>query len=85
MVDILQHLQKYAPSTSHTREVPVPNISEVRTLTEIAFHWVLFSGDQLTAKCARGVRIRSNSTNSADCLVPVAKDWHAKVMFLEGI
>ena len=89
MVDILQHLQKYAPSTSHTREVSVPTTNEVRSLTKIAFHRLLFGGDQLTAKRARGgVRIRNNSTNSADRLeglLPVAEDWHAKVIFLEVI
>ena len=87
MVDILQHLQKYAPSTSHTREVPVPTTNEVRSLSEIAFYRLLFGGDQLTAKRARGgVCIRNNSTNSADRLeglLPVAEDWHAKVPFLE--
>ena len=54
---------------------------------EIAFHRLLFGGDQLTAKRARaGVRIRNNSVNSADRLeglLPVAEDWHEKVVFLE--
>ena len=85
MVDILQHLQKYAPSTSHTREVPVPTTNEVRSLSKIALHWLLFGGDQLTAKRARGggVRTRNNSANSADHLeglLAVAEDWHAKVV-----
>ena len=59
----------------------------MRSLTEIAFHRLLFGGDQLTAKRARaGIRIRNNSTNDAEHLegsLPVAKDWHAKVVFLE--
>ena len=68
IVDILQHLQKYTPSKSRTREVPVPTTNEVRSLSKIALHWLLFGGDQLTAKRARGggVRIRNNSANSAD-------------------
>ena len=71
IVDILQHLQKYTPSTSRTREVPVPTTNEVRSLNKIALHWLLFGGDQLTAKRARGARgggvcIRNNSANSAD-------------------
>ena len=87
MVDILDDLQRYAPSTLKTRDVPVPNTNEVRSLKEIAFHRLLFGGDQLTAKRARvGIRIRNNSTNSADRLeglLPVAEDWHAKVVLLE--
>lgn len=87
IVDILDELRKYAPSRSETRDVPIPNTSEVRSLKEIAFHRLLFGGDQLTAKRARaGVRIRNNSINNADRLeglLPVAEDWHAKVVFLE--
>ena len=87
IVDILDELQKYAPSESHTREVPIPNTTEVKSLKEIAFHRLLFGGDQLTAKRARaGIRIRNNSMNSADRLeglLPVAEDWHTKVVFLE--
>ena len=67
-----------------TPEVSLPTTNEVRSLTEIAFHWLLFGGEQLTAKRARGVRIRNNSTNSADRLeglLPIAEDWHAKVVF----
>ena len=52
----------------------------------MAFHRILFGGNQLTAKRARGkVRIRKNSTNSADRLeglLPVSEDWHTKVVFL---
>ena len=86
-MDILEELQKFAPSKSQTTNVPVPNTSEVRSLKEITFHRLLFGGDQLTAKRARaGVRIRNNSVNNADRLeglLPVAEDWHAKVVFLE--
>ena len=87
IVEILDELQKYAPSEPHTIEVPIPNTPEVMFLKEIAFHHLLFGGDQLTAKRARtGVRIRNNSVNSADRLeglLPVVEDWHAKVVFLE--
>ena len=87
IVDVLQELHKYVPSKSETKEVQVPGTNKVRSLSEIAFHRVLFGGDQLTAKRARGgVRIRNNSTNSADRLeglLPVSEDWHAKVVFLE--
>ena len=87
VVDILHELHRYVPTKSETKEVPVPDSTEVRSLSEIAFHRLLFGGDQLTAKRARaGVRIRNNSTNSADRLeglLPVAEDWHAKVVFLE--
>ena len=87
IVDILQDLQKYAPAVSQTTEVHVPNSSEVKSLREIAFHRLLFGGDQLTAKRARaGIRIRNNSTNGEDRLeglLPVAEDWHAKVVLLQ--
>ena len=87
MVDILQELQRYAPSVSQTTKVHVPNSSEVKSLREIASHQLLLGGDQLTAKRARaGVRIRNNSTNGEDRLeglLPVAEDWHAKAVLLE--
>ena len=85
IVDVLQELQKYVPSKSETKGVRVPGTNEVRSLSEITFHHVLFGGDQLTAKRARGgVRIRNSSTNSADHLVLlVYEDWHAKIVFLE--
>ena len=48
------------------------------------FSLLLFGGDQLTTKRARaGVRICNNSMNGAEGLLPVAEDWHAKVVFLE--
>ena len=87
MVDILHELHRYVPAKSETKKVPIPDGTEVWPLSEIAFHRLLFGSDQLTVKHARaGVRIRNNSTNSADRLeglLPVAKDWHAKVVFLE--
>ena len=83
IVDILDELQKFAPSKSHTVDIP----PKWRSLKEIAFHRLLFGGDQLTAKRARaGVRIRNNSVNSSDRLeglLPVSEDWHAKMVFLE--
>ena len=42
MVDILQDLQRYAPSVSQTTEVHVPNSSEVKSLREIPFHRLLY-------------------------------------------
>ena len=57
-MDILDELQKFAPSKSQTIDIPVPNSCEVRSLKEIVFHRLIFGGDQLTAKHARaGVRI----------------------------
>ena len=82
--DILDDLQKYAPSTSNTRDVPVPYTNEVRSLKEIAFHRLLFGGDQLTTKRARvGIRVRTNSADRLEGLLPVEEDWHAKVVLLE--
>ena len=50
------------------------------------FHRVLFGGDQLTAKRARGSQyVRSNSLRGKDRLEglkPVVEDWHAKVCLL---
>lgn len=36
IVDILDELQKFTPSSSQTTKVPIPNSSEVRSLKEIA-------------------------------------------------
>ena len=50
------------------------------------FHHILFGGDMLTAKHARGSKyVRSNSTRGLDRLeglLPVAEDWHTKVCLL---
>ena len=54
---------------------------------EASFHTVVFGGDQLTAKRARGSQmIRSNSITSShkiSSLLSIAEDWHAKLCFLE--
>ena len=50
------------------------------------FHHILFGGDMLTGKRARGSKyVRSNSTRGLDRLeglLPVAKDWHTNVCLL---
>lgn len=56
-------------------------------IPKTSFHMVLFGGDQLTAKRARGSQmIRSNSITSNDqinSLLPTAEDWHTKLCFVE--
>ena len=64
----------------------VPGSSESVDITTDQFHYLLFGGDMLTAKRARGGKdIRSNSERGKDRLeglTPVVEDWHAKVCLL---
>ena len=86
MVDVLVNLQQYVPLTIHSKEVEVPSTEETMSMQEAHIHQILFGGDFLTAKRARGAqRIRSNSTHDYDKLkgfLPVSEDWHTKQCFL---
>ena len=45
---------------------------------------VLLGGDHLTAARARGAnKTKDAPTSRLEGLVPVAEDWHTKVIFLE--
>ena len=87
MIHIMEHGHKYVPTSTQTVEVDLPESGDKLTLTKTSFHTLLFGGDQLTAKRARGSQmIRSNSISSSEQingLLPTAEDWHAKLCFLE--
>ena len=90
MVDLLEELQQYVPLTLSAKDVKVSNSEdqseESVILQEAHIHQILFGGDFLTAKRARGAqRVRSNSSHDYDKLkgfLPVSEDWHAKQCFL---
>ena len=86
MIDILEHLHQYVPTTTGTVELPLPDTGEKMTIPETDFHTLVFGGDQLTAKRARGGQaIRCNSVKEEHKLLgilPAAEDWHAKVVLL---
>ena len=89
MVDILAKLHQYVPlheihSTITTEETP-----EKEPVTVEILHKLLLGGDLLTAIRAKGAqRIRKNSEHPVGRLqgfIPVAEDWHAKVVLMEVI
>ena len=86
MISIMEHAQQYVPTNTKDIEIDLPAIEEKLSLSITEFHKVLFGGDQLTAKRARGSqRIRCNSIDTLEqlCgLVPTSEDWHTKVCFL---
>ena len=86
MIEILEHLHQYVPTATGTIDLPLPDIGEKMTISKTDFHTLLFGGDQLTAKRARGGQaIRANSVEDEHKLfglLPVAEDWHAKVALL---
>lgn len=74
------------PCTCTRRYIPKKVIEHDDVLREV-HHKVLLGGDQMTAARTRGSKIiRMNSSNDSkllSTLVPVAEDWHTKVVLLE--
>lgn len=88
MISIMEHNHQYVPTTTTNMEIKFPVLSEkLKMEKKKKFHTLLFGGDQLTAKRARGSQmIRCNSiisTQQINGLLPTAEDWHAKLCFLE--
>lgn len=85
MISILETLHKYVPTLTTTERIDVSD-SETLEVPVDKFHYLLFGGDFLTAKRARGGQnIRSNSERGKDRLeglMPVVEDWHGKVCLL---
>ena len=73
MVDILQHLQEYAPSTSHTREVPVCDF-----LSDVHFSNLVIFGEARPTYCAYpvvGVALRDHVTDQLEVMVVDGTLW----------
>ena len=85
MISIMETLHKYVPTQTTMERIDVPN-SESFEVPLDRFHYLLFGGDLLTAKRARGGQnIRCNSERGKDRLeglIPVVEDWHGKVCLL---
>ena len=85
MIEIMHQLQAYAPLETEACTVDIPTVGKKEVHAD-SFHNVLFGGDVLTAKRARGSKhIRGTSIRGKDRLEglkAVVEDWHAKVCFL---
>ena len=85
MIAIMEHLQQYVPLETESSTINIEGIGEKEVYAD-HFYSVLFGGDLLTAKRARGSQhIRSNSLRGKERLEglkPVIEDWHAKVCLL---
>ena len=81
----MEHFQQYVPVESETSKISIPGVGE-KEIHSDKFHHILFGGDLLTAKRARGSQYtRSNSLRGKDRLEgfkPVVEDWHAKMCFI---
>ena len=79
MIAIMEELQDYVPTVTEEVDLSIPNVGD-RIAHAVYFHHILFGGDMLTAKRARGSQyIRSNSLRGTKQLLglqPVAEDWH---------
>lgn len=85
MISIMDTIQQYVPVHTEAVTVDIPGVGE-KVVHGDWFHHIIFGGDMLTAKRARGSQhVRSNSARGLDRLeglLPVAEDWHAKVCFI---
>lgn len=82
----MSEFQKYVPIVEVVRDVYVPSVDRTVQVTNALAHSILFSGDQKTAARGRGAqkaKIKAVSPiRRLDGLIPVAADWHAKVILL---
>ena len=87
MIGIMEHLHQYVPTITDTINIDLPASGDKLEMTKTNFHTIVFGGDQLTAKRARGSqKIKSNSITSTEQisgLLPTAEDWHAKLCLLQ--
>ena len=83
----MEHNHQYVPTITNTVDIDLLSSNDKLKIVKTEFHTILFGGDQLTAKRARGSQmIRSNSVTASEQingLLPVSEDWHAKLCFLQ--
>lgn len=87
MVDILTTLHQYVLLHEVQVTTSKSDAQVDGTATTELLHKVLFGGDLLTAiRAKRAQHIRQNSEHPVGRLegfIPVAEDWHAKVVLME--
>lgn len=87
MVDILSHLHRYVPMVEYTEDAVVPSTDITVPVSKASVHPILIGGDQLTAARARSaLKAKANEDKPSlrlEGLIPVAEDWHTKVILLE--
>ena len=83
MLDIMDTLHQLVPKKNGSRKLKLGD--REFDIEDEVIHQILFGGDQMTAARARGsLLIRGNATSDSTNLLgllPVAEDWHAKVVF----
>ena len=90
MVDTLDGLQKYIPSTTSIQTIDVCTEDGYAKAVDVDVHHfshIHFRGDQLTVARIRGSqRVLYNSENGRERLqgfIPMNEDWHTKMCFME--
>ena len=86
MVNVLDELHQYVPSSSITTVEDTPRQEEGESICLDCFHRILCYCDQLTVERIRGAQaVRLNSENGIiqlRGLIPAVTDWQAKVSIL---
>ena len=82
MIAIMEAIQKYVPLHSEKIEVEIPSVSKKQVTFADRFHHLLFGGDMLTAKHARGSKNSARGSDRLEGLLPVVEDWHTKVCLI---
>lgn len=87
MVAIISTLHQYVPTVEFTEELSVPSLQQTVQVPRASFHPIIIGGDQLTAargRAAQKAKLHADSpVKRLEGLVPVAEDWHTKVILLE--
>ena len=87
MVEVLDVLHTYVPTTTSAYTYEHPDTEEEETLNVHRFNHVLVGGDQLTVSRIRSAQqIRKNSNDleeRLEGLVPFIQDWHSKLCFMQ--
>lgn len=76
------------PLIEQSEDYYIPSIDETVQVCKASLHPILMGGDQLTcstrARGAKKAKVNDDSpTSRLDGLVPVAEDWHTKVLLLK--
>ncbi|XP_064386655.1 uncharacterized protein LOC135335133 [Halichondria panicea] len=87
MIDIMSDLQQYVPMVEMVKDFYIPTIARTVPVVTARAYLLQFAGDQKTAARARGAqKAKVNEVPPSGQLVglvlPVATDWHTKMILL---
>ena len=81
------NLHQYVPTVKYVEDCFIPSTGVTTQVPKASLHPIIIGGDQLTAARARGAKKAKLHVDSPisrlEGLIPVAEDWHTKVVLLE--